>query len=79
MRQAAIYTKDELVQPVVKGLGVRIHKVTILNEKDCIKVKQKGWLDKKDWVEIHDILRVQGFNWFGNGKDSCWIRMNQST
>lgn len=75
MRQAAIHAKDELVSPVVKGLGVRIHKVTILNEKDCIKVRQKGWLDKKDWVEIHDILRVQGFSWLANGKDSCWIRM----
>lgn len=49
MRQAAIHAKDELVNPAVKGLGIRIHKVTILNEKDCIKVKQKGWLDKKDW------------------------------
>lgn len=48
MRQAAIHAKDELVSPVVKGLGIRIHKVTILNEKDCIKVRQKGWLDKKD-------------------------------
>jgi putative transposase len=74
MRQAAIHAKDEMVSPVVKGLGVRIHKVTILNEKDCIKVKQKGWLDKKDWVEIHDILRVQGFAWLSNGKDSCWMK-----
>lgn len=75
MRQAAIHAKDELVSPVVKGLGIRIHKVTILNEKDCLKVKQKGWLDKKDWVEIHDILRVQGFNWLANGKDSCWLKL----
>ena len=73
-RQAAIHAKDELVSPVVKGLGIRIHKVTILNEKDCIKVKQKSWLDKKGWVEIHDILRVQGFSLLANGKDSCWIR-----
>jgi len=48
MRQAAIHAKDKLVTSVVKGLGVCIRKVTILNEKDCIKVKQKGWLDKKD-------------------------------
>ena len=75
MRQAAVHAKDEIVSPVVKGLGVRIHNVTVLNEKDCIKVRQKGWLDKKDWVEIHDILRVQGFSWLANGKDSCWIKM----
>ena len=42
MRQAAVHAKDAVVQPVVKGLGVRIHKLTILNEKDSIKVKQKG-------------------------------------
>lgn len=75
MRLVAIHAKDELVNPIVKGLGVRIHKVTILNERDCIKAKQKGWLDKKEWVEIHDILRVQGFAWLSNGKDSCWIKM----
>ncbi|WP_337861943.1 hypothetical protein [Nitrososphaera sp.] len=62
MRQAAVHAKDELVNPIVKGLGGRIHKVTILNEKDCIKVRQKGGLDKKDQVEIHDIRRVQGFS-----------------
>lgn len=71
MRQAAIHAKDNLVSPIVKGLGVRTHKVTILNEKDCINVKQKGWMEKKEWVEIHDILRVQGFSWLSNGKDSC--------
>jgi transposase-like protein len=74
MRQAAIHAKDEQVSPVVKGLGIRIHKVTILNEKDCIKIKQKGWLDRKDWIEINDIVRVQGFAWLSNGKDSCWIK-----
>lgn len=70
MRQVALHAKDERVSPVVNGLGVRIDKVTILNEKDCIKVKQKGWLDRKERFEIHDILRVQGFAWLSNGKDS---------
>jgi hypothetical protein len=51
--------------------------VQVLNESDCIKVKPMGWMDKKDWREIHDILRVQGFNWLANGKDSCWIRMEK--
>lgn len=41
----------------------------VLNENDCIKVKPKAWLDKRDWHEIHDILRVQGFNWLSNDKD----------
>jgi hypothetical protein len=34
--------------------------VQILIESDCIKVKAKSWLDKKDWREIYDILGVQG-------------------
>jgi G3E family GTPase len=77
MMQAAIHAKDEFVNPVVKGLGVRLHKATILNEKDCTKVKQKEWLDKKEWAEIHDILRVQGYNWLARGKDSCWIKVTR--
>jgi hypothetical protein len=54
-------------------LGIRINRLQILNEKDCIKAKLKpdGWMDKKDWREIHDILRVQGFNWLSNEKDGC--------
>jgi hypothetical protein len=27
------------------------------------------------WREINDILRVQGFNWVANGKDSSWIKI----
>jgi hypothetical protein len=75
MRQAATHNKDVIMQPIVKGLGIRLHKLLIINEKDCVKILPKLWLDKRDWREIHDILRVQGFNWLGNGKDSCWIRL----
>lgn len=46
------------VEDSIEGLGIRIYKVVVLSEKDCIKVKPKSWLDKKDWHEIHDILRV---------------------
>jgi putative transposase len=75
MRQAAIHAKDAQSEPLVKGLGLRINKVQISNEKDCIKIKARTWLDRRDWREINDILRVQGFNWLANGKDSCWIKM----
>lgn len=57
-------------------LGERVKHVEILNEKDCIVVKPKGWLDKQVWKEINDILRVHQFAWLSNGRDSCWIRMN---
>jgi hypothetical protein len=75
MRQAAAYAKDAQQEPIVKGLGIRANKIRILHEGDCIKVKQQTWLDLKEWGEIDDILRVQGFNWLSNGKDSCWIKM----
>jgi hypothetical protein len=75
MRQAAVYAKDIQQEPAVKGLGIRVNKVQIINESDCIRIKPKCWMDKKEWREIHDILRVQGFNWLANGKESCWISM----
>ncbi|SRR5579884_2367275 len=78
MRQAAIHAKATEEEPVIKGLGIRINKLQILHEGDCIKVRAKSWLERKDWTEINDILRVQGFNWLSNGKDSCWIRMSKN-
>jgi hypothetical protein len=75
MRQAAVYGREVQREPIVKGLGIRANKIVFLNESDCVKVKPKTWLDQKDWREIHDILRVQGFNWLAHGKDSCWIKM----
>ncbi|MGI0014590.1 MAG: hypothetical protein ACREBU_14285 [Nitrososphaera sp.] len=78
MRQAAVYSKDVQQEPIVKGLGIRANKGQILHEGNCVKVKQRPWLDKKDWREIHDILRIQGYNWLANGKDCCWIKVCSS-
>jgi hypothetical protein len=41
----------------------------VVNERYCIKVRPKGWMEKKEWLEIHDILRILGFSWIANGKD----------
>ena len=41
-------------------LGIRANKLEVLNESDCVKITHKGWLKKKEWREINDILRVQG-------------------
>ncbi|MGI0012687.1 MAG: IS6 family transposase [Nitrososphaera sp.] len=57
-------------------LGKRIQLVDIANEKDCVKVKPKGWMDKQVWKEINDILRLHEFAWLSNGRDSCWIKMS---
>ena len=54
----------------------RIKKVTIVNEGDSIKVTPTGWIDKHIWREINDILKLHGFSWLSNEKDSCWLKMN---
>jgi len=47
MRQAAIHAKEAKAEPLVKRLGIRLNKVSILNETDCIKVKPKGGLTSR--------------------------------
>ncbi len=59
----------------VVQLGKRISKINVVNEKDSIKVSCKGWMDKQVWREINDILKLSGFNWLSNGKDSCWLKL----
>ena len=59
----------------VNNLGKRIKKVTIVNEGDCIRIIPKCWIDKHIWREINDILRLYGFAWLSNGKDSYWIKL----
>ena len=41
-------------------LGKRIEKVSISNEKDCIKVHCKRWVEKQTRREINDILWING-------------------
>lgn len=55
-------------------LGKRLEKVSIVNEKDCIKVTSKAWINKQVWREINDILRLNGFSWLSYGRDSCWLK-----
>jgi hypothetical protein len=74
MGQAAVHVKKTQTEPLVKGLGIRTNKVAIQKESDCVNIKPRVWLDLKARQEINDILRVQGFNWLANGKDSCWIK-----
>jgi hypothetical protein len=60
---------------VIKQLGERFEKLTVVIEKDYIKFKQKYWIERQEWLEINDIPRVNGFSLLSNGKDSCWIRL----
>lgn len=61
-------------------LGKRIDLVNIKNEGDCHRVIPKGWIDKKVWREINDILRLNKFSWLNDGKENgCWIRLKKQT
>jgi hypothetical protein len=75
MRQAAIKQKENNAQPFAIELGVRINKLQILRKDDCIEVKPKEWLGKKNWREINEILVKHQFNWLSHGRDSCWIKL----
>ncbi len=71
MRQAALKKKPEMF---VTALGIRANKIEIIHDNGSVKIKPKEWIDKKTWREINDILRIQDFKWFGDGKESCWIK-----
>ena len=75
MRQAAMKQKPEMY---VRALGIRANKIDIIHENGSVKIRPKEWLDKKNWREINDILRIQDFKWFGDGMESCWIKAKGS-
>jgi hypothetical protein len=49
--------------------------VKITYAKDSIKVSPKGWIGKKIWREINDILSLSQFKWLYDEKDSCWLKL----
>jgi hypothetical protein len=65
--------KENNAQPFVIELGIRVNKLQILRKDNCIEIKPKEWLDKKNWREINEILVRHGFSWLSLGKDSCWL------
>ena len=66
----------KIVRPknYVNQLGKRVRKVYVVSGRDYIKVYPIGWLEKQTWREINDILRLNGFSWFSDGRHSCWIK-----
>lgn len=75
MRQAAMKKKPEMY---VTALGIRANKIDVIHDNGSVKIKSKEWIDKKTWREINDILKAQDFKWFGDGKESCWIKAKES-
>jgi hypothetical protein len=47
-------------------------------EDNSIEIKPKGYLGKKNWRKINEILLRNGFEWLSSGRDSCWIKMKTS-
>jgi hypothetical protein len=69
MRLAAINKND-----ITQLLGFRINKVKVTKYDDYVEIKPNGWLDKKEWREINEILVKDGFEWKSCNIDSCWIK-----
>ncbi len=72
MRQAA---SKKIPETFVTALGIRANKIYVIDDNGSIKIKPKEWIDRKTWREINDILKIQDFKWFGDGKESCWIKI----
>jgi hypothetical protein len=70
MRQAAL--KNTKMEPFIFELGNRANKVEILRKDDRIEIKAKGWLGKKNWREINEVLLRNGFEWLSAA--GCWIK-----
>ena len=64
------------MEPFIFELGTRANKVEILHKEDnSIEIKPKGYLGKKNWREINEVLLRNGFEWLSSGRDSCWIKV----
>jgi hypothetical protein len=63
------------MEPFIFELGSKANKVGILHkDNNTIEIKPKGWIKKKHWREINEVLLRNGFEWLSSGKDSCWIK-----
>lgn len=69
MRLAAMNKND-----ITQLLEFRINKVKVTKYDDYVEIKPNGWLDKKEWREINEILVKDGFEWKSCNIDSCWIK-----
>ena len=55
------------MEPFIFELGTRANKVGILRKEDSIEIKPKGFLGKKNWREISEVLLRNGFEWLSSG------------
>jgi hypothetical protein len=76
MRRATPNQRTKM-EPFIFELGSRANKVEILHKDDSIEIIPKGWLGKRTWREINEVLLRNGFEWLPSGKDSCWIKIKK--
>jgi hypothetical protein len=74
MSQISI-NQNTKMEAFIFELGTRANKVEILRKDNSVEIKPRGWLDKKNWREINEVLLRNGFEWLSSGKDSCWIKI----
>ena len=55
------------MKPFIFELGNRTNKVEILCKDNSIEIKPKGFLGKKNWREISEVLLRNGFEWLSSG------------
>jgi hypothetical protein len=56
------------MEPFIFELGNRANKVDMLRKDNSIEMKPKGYLGKKKWREIYEILLRNGFEWLSSGE-----------
>jgi hypothetical protein len=67
------------MEPFIFELGNTANKVEILRKDNSIEIKPKGWLGKRNWREINEVLLRNGFEWLSSGEgSSCWIKIKTS-
>jgi len=69
MRLASVNKND-----IAQLLGFRFNKVKVNKQDGYVEIKPNGWLDKREWREINEILTKDGFEWKSCSIDSCWIK-----
>ena len=60
----------------VRSLGKRIDLVNIVTEGGTTRVVQKGWIRKRIWREINDILGLHGFERVQFEDENLWLRQS---
>lgn len=61
---------------LIKLLGRYHEKVTIFSNANHISIRQKKWLKRDEWSDLNEILKANSFTWSSNGKESCWIKVD---